>query len=232
MKGVGAMSIMCFKDRKHCSWFIFDETNNLIPVPFGMIVYGYVANVLRMTDNGEIVAIYDDNLYDDILSNCFSKSEMQNTIKTGLKGYISKGANLNAESYKKHALILKCFLDELSKDPDSKTNEEKMEKYKMFRYFGVNTINGNFFDEDVDYIKSGIYNVEYHGICQLSGRICEVYLVESEDILFTLDLEAFIFNRNKKTIQYMLRFAIIVQEYIGQKIKIKSVVIIVVKTMR
>lgn len=77
MKGVGAMLIMCFKDRKHCSWFIFDETNNLIPVPFGMIVYGYVANVLRMTDNGEIVAIYDDNLYDDILSNCFSKSDYQ-----------------------------------------------------------------------------------------------------------------------------------------------------------
>ena len=56
------MALYCYKNKEKNIWLIYDEeTDTIVPIPFGGIIYGYIAHVLNMSNDGDINLIYDED---------------------------------------------------------------------------------------------------------------------------------------------------------------------------
>ncbi len=211
------MGMNLYKDKINSVWYIYDdETETLSPVPFGAIVYSYIAHVLNMSDNGDVNLIYDENKEDFFKSNSLEMIEM----KAGLSCHCMKNILKNTISHKKQAHRLTSILSTIAGKSPNECDMDLCHITEEFKWFGFNIVRDLPYnlshDRDNDCIKYDIElisfspddesenekhtntNIKYVGVRYMHGSYCDLFHVDDFSVAFCLDLYAYLFDYTKK----------------------------------
>ncbi len=210
------MGMNFYKDKINGVWYIYDdETETLSPVPFGTIVYSYIAHIQNMGDEGDVNLIYDEDKENHFKSNSLEKSEM----KTGLSCHCMKSILTNTASYKEQAQRLTSILSTIAGKSPHECDIDLCHIAEEFKWFGFNVVHDLPYnlshDRDNDRIKHGIElvsfpldddsenethtntNIKYVGVRYMHGGYCELFHVDDFSVAFCLDLYAYLFDSKK-----------------------------------
>ncbi len=210
------MALCCYKNKEKNIWLIYDEeTDTIVPVPFGGIIYGYIAHVLNLSNDGDINLIYDEDKSEFFESCSLDKSE----LKTGLFAGCIKNIMTDTESYKEQAQRLINILTTVAGKSPHECDIDLCHIAEEFKWFGFNVVHDLPYnlshDRDNDCIKYDMElvafspdddseiethtntNIKYVGVRYIHGSYCELFHVDDFSVAFCLDLYAYLFDSTK-----------------------------------
>ncbi len=210
------MGMNLYKDKENNVWHIYDEeTETLSHVPFGAVVYSYIAHVQNMDDNGDVNLIYDEDKEEFFKFNSLEKTEM----KAGLFSHRIKGILTDATSYKEQTQRLTSVLSTIAEKSPNECDINLCQIAEEFKWFGFNVVRDLPYnlshDRDNNHIKYDIEcipvlsddgsenetyskpNIKYVGVRYMNESYCELFHVDDFSVAFCLDLYAYLFDSKK-----------------------------------
>lgn len=210
------MALYFYKNKEKNVWLIYDEETDTIDyVLFGGVIYGYIAHVLNMSNDGDINLIFDEDKSEFFESCSLEKSE----LKTGLFTGCIKNIMTDTVSYKEQALRLINILTAVAGKSPHECEIDLCHIAEEFKWFGFNVVRDLPYnlshDRDNNHIKYDIEcipvlsddgsenetysnpNIKYVGVRYMNGSYCELFHVDDFSVAFCLDLYAYLFDNKK-----------------------------------